>query len=52
VRLRSPFNGEVFAVPPDQPTAWVEALEARGFTRIDSETVKGKRKPAEISHER
>lgn len=32
--LRSPFNGEAWAVPPDVSPEFVAELEKRGFTRI------------------
>ncbi len=35
--LRSPFNGGAWQVPPDAAPEFVEALLARGFTRIESE---------------
>jgi hypothetical protein len=42
--LRSPFNGEVWTVPPDSATpAFIEALLARGFERVD-EPAKEKKK--------
>jgi hypothetical protein len=35
VKLRSPFNGEVWTVPPDVPPAFVEELVKRGFVRVE-----------------
>jgi len=43
VQLRSPFNGEVFTVPPDWSPELVAELEKRGFTRIAARA-KGKEK--------
>jgi hypothetical protein len=40
VKLRSPFNGEVWTVPPDQPDTFIEALVARGFVRVEDEATK------------
>jgi len=37
VKLRSPFNGEVWTVPPDQPPAFVEELIKRGFVRVEDD---------------
>jgi hypothetical protein len=34
LRLRSPFNGEAWPVPPDSTPEFVAELEKRGFTRI------------------
>ena len=36
VKLKSPFNGEVWTVPPECTPAFVEALEVRGFTRVEA----------------
>jgi hypothetical protein len=36
VQLRSPFNGEIWTVPPDQSPAFVEELIKRGFVRVES----------------
>ena len=33
-RLRSPFNGEAWPVPPDSTPEFVAELEKRGFARI------------------
>lgn len=50
VKLRSPFNGEVWTVPPEHATrTFIEALVLRGFTRVDDEEqpkTKGKRADA------
>jgi len=35
VKLRSPFNGEVWTVPPECAPDFVAALELRGFTRVE-----------------
>ena len=43
VKLRSPFNGEIWTVPPDCTPAFVEALIARGFVRVDDEAPKSPR---------
>lgn len=45
VQLRSPFNGEVWTVPPDQSPAFIQALVDRGFTRVETESAKPTRKP-------
>ena len=37
VKLRSPFNGEVFTVPPDYTPALVAELIKRGFERVDED---------------
>ena len=34
LRLRSPFNGEAWPVPPDSTPEFVAELEKRGFARI------------------
>ena len=47
--LRSPFNGETWAVPPDVSAEFVAELERRGFTRV-APTVKGKRTGKEQAH--
>lgn len=40
LRLRSPFNGESWPVPPDSTPEFIAALEARGFVRIPTVPVK------------
>ena len=42
VKLRSPFNQEIWTVPPDCSPEFVAELVKRGFTRIE-EPAKGKR---------
>jgi len=44
--LRSPFNGELWTVPPpyDQDKTFVDAMLARGFVREDAETAEPKKK--------
>ena len=50
VQLRSPFNGEVWTVPPDQPPAFAEALIARGFVRVEDPSAKPAKKSKEPAH--
>lgn len=40
LRLRSPFNGEAWPVPPDATPEFVAELEKRGFARIETVPVK------------
>jgi hypothetical protein len=40
VKLRSPFNGEVWTVPPDQSPAFVAELIKRGFVRVEDDSKK------------
>lgn len=35
VKLKSPFNGEVWTVPPDCSAEFVEELVKRGFVRVE-----------------
>jgi hypothetical protein len=47
VKLKSPFNGEVWTVPPDCSAAFVEELIKRGFTRVDDQAPRKKERPHE-----
>lgn len=53
LRLRSPFNGELWPVPPEATPDLIEALLARGFTREPLATGKaaGTRKTKEPPHD-
>jgi len=43
VQLRSPFNQELWTVPPDCTPEFVDELVKRGFVRIDAAPVKAKK---------
>jgi len=43
VKLKSPFNGEIWTVPPDCTPAFVAALVQRGFTRVEDAPSKAKK---------
>ena len=45
VKLKSPFNGEVWTVPPDCTREFVDALIERGFTRVDDQAPRKKERP-------
>jgi len=41
--LRSPFNQELWPVPPDATDEFIAELVKRGFVRIDAPPVKAKK---------
>jgi hypothetical protein len=44
-RLRSPFNGAVWIVPPDMPEPMYLALLERGFFAVDADDKPAKKEP-------